>query len=162
MLALLLTGCFTYTCGDYAVTGTIYGDLQGGEWCGLNGTYGFLDSTQGVVQIIITPNARDFETDASLTDVLAITDLRFAADRLVTGEVLTTSDGLVGLCGLAPQGAGSASLVFTEVQGSLTIGQPSNRTLTGDEAWNMVWDLSCPATTASGDDLVELTYGEVF
>jgi hypothetical protein len=156
-MLLVLAGCTTrYDCGEYTVDTTLYGTLVGGEWCGLFGTYGFQDAA-GDVQIIVTPNAADSEVDAALTTVVAVTDLRFPGARLAPGERITLDDDLSGVCGVAPGGAGSGTIRFDALtRGEVEIGREVGQTLTGDIAYVMRWDVSCPGTHTMGDDRVEL------
>ena len=149
----MLTGCTSYSCGEYTVN--IYGtSYTSGEWCGLFGSYGF--DRGGRAQILITPSTRDFELDAQFTDWLAVSDLQFDASLLAEGETITLDDGLDASCFLAPGGAGSGTSVDEPAtSATLTIGRRSNRTQTGQYSHHIAWDVTCASTSATGEDWIE-------
>ncbi|MED5372496.1 MAG: hypothetical protein VX899_15890 [Myxococcota bacterium] len=160
MLLLLLTACDPYSCGDYRISGD-FGEVQAGEWCGLYGSYGFhyLDSDQ--LQLILEPGSADDEINALRIHHLAITELRFPYSALEQGAVLSADDFDSVVCGVAPQGAGSGSLTFVEASDvRLEVGRPTDKTLVGDFAWTLDWQVTCEGnwvSEASGSDTVEFT-----
>lgn len=154
---LLLTGCIRYDCGTLTMTDTVYGDVEGGEWCGLFGTFAFHYEDTDNVQVLVSPDARDADTDAFLIDLIPVVELTFPHDSLVDGTSLTLGDDLEVVCGFAPMGAGSGSLFLTApASASLEVGPRSNRAQTGDFSQRLAWDVDCGPLQSSGDDRVDI------
>ncbi len=154
----LLGGCVNYGCGDYVVEHELVA-FQAGEWCGLQGTYGYADpDPAGLAQVIVTPNSRDEAVVSLIVDRLAIVDVHFPVSALEPGSTVTLDDGMTAVCGLSPEGAGSGSLQFYPADSATVfVGAESSRTLVGDRSFALEWDIVCPFTTSSGDDQVEFS-----
>lgn len=153
LFVTLLLGCTRYSCGTYVVDTPLYGQIEGGEWCGLFGSYAFHYTDTDRVEVLITPESANEEVNGELLDVLAVGTLRFPVTSLVEGAVIT--DAEAG-CGLAPYGVLSGSFVVQPATGTLTVGARGERTLTGLYNHEMSWDFTCADSRFSGSDRVEI------
>ncbi len=148
------TACVDTSCGRY-----VFQDEPAGEWCGPNGSFGFLFIDEGMAQIFLEPH-RELGDYNVYYDSIPFWHLHFRDFQLETAQTLAPED-LDASCSYFPLiGSGQGLFTFPATSASLTVHGPTGHVQTGGLSWRLTWEVVCETNvgtmTSEGTDIIEL------